>query len=183
MNCKAALLLFSCSFIFGSLIADSGAASSGVEDAVLSLKAAFAKPISPEIFGKGDRTTRRSTVLSFTGDSRNFAYSAKSTSRTYSKATGSETSSPVVIVRTSQALFSDLKAVSREKSEFMGKAIGLDTLTILCSPDNECFKSTGPDVVMGSGGLHGAQPIQFADPEAAAEAKRAIEILIQANRR
>jgi hypothetical protein len=83
MNCKAALLLFSCSFIFGSLIADSGAASSDVEDAVLSLKAAFGKPIPPE----------------------------------------------------------------------------------------------------GSGGLHGAQPIQFADPEAAAEAKRAIEILIQANSR
>jgi hypothetical protein len=98
-----------CSLILGSLIADGGATASEVEDSVVSLKAALARPIPPELFGKGDRTTRRSTVLSFTGNSRKFAYSAKSTSRTYSKATNSEMTSPVVIVRTSEALFSDLK--------------------------------------------------------------------------
>ena len=180
MNFKAVSLLF-CSFFFGSLIADSAAASSDVEDAVLSLKTAFAKPIAPEVFENGDHYTRRSTVLNFTGDSRKFAYSAKSSSTTYSKATNAATS-PVVIVSTSEALFSNLKSVDRERSEFMGKVVDLDTLTILCGPE-ECFKSTGPDVVIGSGGIHGAQPIKFADPETAAVAKQAIETLIRASRR
>jgi hypothetical protein len=52
--------------------------------------------------------------------------------------------------------------------------VGLETLTIRCGPDKECFKSTGPDVVLGSGGLYGAQRIQFADPETAAAAKLAV---------
>ena len=182
MHYKAALRLFFCSFIFASLIAGSSAAGSDVEEAVLSLKAAFAKPIPLEVFGKGDRFTRETVVLNYTGDSRKFALSARSTSRHYSKATNSITST-VAIVRTSEALFSDLKGVSREKSEFMGKSVGLDTLTVLCNPDKDCFKSTGPDVVIGSGGLHGAQPIQFADPETAASAKLAIEILIRASHR
>lgn len=182
MNFKAVSLLF-CSFFFGSLIADSAAANSDVEDAVLSLKTAFAKPIAPEVFENGDHYTRRSTVLNFTGDSRKFAYSAKSSSTTYSKATNAATStSPVVIVRTSEALFSNLKSVNRERSEFMGKVVDLDTLTILCGPE-ECFKSTGPDAVIGGRGIHGAQPIKFADPETAAVAKQAIETLIRASRR
>lgn len=179
---RAAAQVFFGAFILGSLFADSSAAGSDVEDAIVSLKAAFAKPVPLEEFGKGDRFTRRTTVLTFTGDAGKFAYSAKETSRHYAKATSAVTST-VVIVRTSRALFSDLKGVLREKSEFMGKTVGLDTLTLLCNPDKECFRSTGPDVVPGSGGRHGAQPIQFADPETAASARLAIETLIRAAQR
>ena len=182
MNYRVASRFFLCSLIFCSLIGDSGAAGSDVQEAIVSLKAAFAKPIPLEEFAKGNRFTRRTTVLTFTGDARKFAYSAKETSTHYAKPTNSVTST-VVIARASEALFSDLKGVSREKTEFMGKTVGLDTLTLLCSPDKECFKSTGPDVVIGSRGLHGAQPVKFADPETAASAKLAIETLIRASQR